>query len=227
MQNLTIDPKIEPSWKQVLTNEFKEPYFSALKAFLIEEKKYHTVYPTGRNIFNAFNMTPFEKVKVVIIGQDPYHGAGQAHGLAFSVLDGIKLPPSLMNIFKEYNTDLGYTFPESGNLTKWAKEGVFLINTVLTVRADEAHSHKSKGWESFTDAVIKTISDKRDNIVFVLWGRPAQMKDRLIDETKHLVLRAPHPSPLSSYRGFFGSRPFSQTNSYLISHSITPIDWEL
>lgn len=227
MQNLTIDPKIDPSWKRVLSDEFQKPYFYALKSFLIEEKKHHRIFPAGKNIFNAFNTTPFDKVKVVVIGQDPYHGEGQAHGLAFSVQDGVKFPPSLMNIFQEYCEDLGEPFPENGNLTKWAQEGVFLMNTVLTVRQNEAHSHKDKGWELFTDAVIRTISEQKEHIVFILWGRPAQMKASLIDDKKHKVLRAPHPSPLSAYRGFFGSKPFSQTNDFLRMHAIRPIAWRL
>lgn len=224
---MTIDPKIESSWKKTLSNEFTKPYFYDLKRFLIDEKKHYAVYPAGNNIFNAFNSTPFYKVKVVIIGQDPYHGQGQAHGLAFSVQNEVKFPPSLMNIFKEYSDDLGFAFPQSGNLSKWAHEGVFLLNTVLTVRQNEAHSHKDKGWEIFTDAVINTISEKRDNIVFILWGRPAQMKASLIDDNKHFILRAPHPSPLSAYRGFFGSKPFSKTNNYLRQHGIKPVDWQL
>lgn len=227
MQNLTIDPKIESSWKAALSSEFNKPYFSELKAFLVEEKKQYTVYPAGSNIFNAFNTTPLDKVKVVIIGQDPYHGPGQAHGLAFSVQEGVKSPPSLMNIFKEYSDDLALVSPTDGDLTKWAQEGVFLMNTVLTVRKSEAHSHKDRGWELFTDAVIRTISEKREHIVFILWGRPAQMKAKLIDESRHLILRAPHPSPLSSYRGFFGSKPFSKVNVYLATNGIRPIDWQL
>jgi len=227
MQNMTIDPKIGPTWKAALEDEFKKPYFLDLKRFLIDEKRQYAVYPSGNNIFNAFNTTPLDKVKVVIIGQDPYHGVGQAHGLAFSVKDGGKFPPSLMNIFKEYVDDLDLPFPDSGDLTKWAKEGVLLLNTVLTVRANMAHSHKDHGWELFTDAVIKMISKKRENIVFILWGRPAQSKASLIDEHHHLVLRAPHPSPLSAYRGFFGSKPFTLVNEYLNRYSVAPIDWKL
>jgi len=227
MNDIRIDPQIDLSWKTVLSNEFQKPYFKELKIFLLQEKSCCRVFPEGKNIFNAFNSTPFDKVKVVIIGQDPYHGEGQAHGLAFSVQDGIGFPPSLVNIFHEYSEDLGYRIPQNGNLTKWAKEGVFLLNTVLTVRKNEAHSHKNRGWEIFTDAVIRTISERKDNIVFILWGRPAQMKSSLIDENKHLVLRAPHPSPLSAYRGFFGSKPFSKANAYLRQHGIKPIDWKL
>ncbi|MEA3372693.1 MAG: uracil-DNA glycosylase [Campylobacterota bacterium] len=224
---MTIDPKIDSSWKSVLADEFQKPYFSELKAFLVNEKSQYTVYPSGENIFNAFNTTHFDKVKVVIIGQDPYHGQGQAHGLAFSVQDNVKFPPSLLNIFKEYCDDLDLRMPANGNLSKWAEQGVFLLNTVLTVRANQAHSHKERGWETFTDFVIHTISERKEHIVFILWGKPAQMKASLIDERRHLILRAPHPSPLSAYRGFFGSHPFSKTNAYLRSQNINPIDWEL
>lgn len=224
---MPVDPKIDESWKRVLLPEFEKPYFMKLKNFLIEEKKHYAVYPKGNNIFNAFNTTHFDHVKVVIIGQDPYHGEGQAHGLAFSVPDGVRFPPSLINILKELESDLGFPFPQSGNLTKWAKEGVFLLNTVLTVRANQAHSHKEQGWEQFTDAVIHTVSEKKEHAVFILWGSHAQKKAALIDAGKHLILRAPHPSPLSAYRGFFGSKPFSKTNEYLNSHGIAPIDWQL
>ncbi len=220
-----IDPKIEESWKEVLFDEFKKPYFEELKRFLVEEKQKHTVYPHGSNIFAAFNNTSFHDVKVVILGQDPYHGANQAHGLAFSVNDGVPFPPSLQNIFKELRDDMGCDMPKSGNLIKWAKEGVFLINAVLTVRASEANSHKSRGWEIFTDAVIRLLSEKKENLVFILWGSPAGAKASLIDAKKHLILKAPHPSPLSSYRGFFGSKPFSKTNDYLVSKAISPIKW--
>ncbi|OHE09665.1 MAG: uracil-DNA glycosylase [Sulfurimonas sp. RIFOXYD12_FULL_33_39] len=220
-----IDPKIEDSWKKILFDEFQKPYFISLKSFLVDEKKNHTVYPKGANIFAAFDNTPFENVKVVILGQDPYHGANQAHGLAFSVNDGIPHPPSLKNIFKELQDDMGCDIPKSGNLTQWAKEGVFLINTVLSVRANEANSHKNMGWEIFTDAVIRILSYQKENLVFILWGSPAAAKASLIDASKHLILKAPHPSPLSSYRGFFGSKPFSKTNEYLIGHGIKPIKW--
>ena len=224
---MAIDPQIEESWKTVLHDEFEKPYFPELKRFLTEEKTHFTIYPAGPNIFNAFNTTPFEKVKVVILGQDPYHGPGQAHGLAFSVQDGVPFPPSLKNIFQELQSDIGCGAPKSGNLTHWAEQGVFLLNTVLTVRAGEAHSHKEKGWEQFTDAVIRTISEKKEHVVFILWGRPAQMKASMIDGRKHLILKAPHPSPLSAYRGFFGSRPFSTANDYLHSMGLAPIDWSL
>lgn len=220
-----IDPKIENSWKAVLFDEFQKPYFNSLKEFLVEEKQRHTVYPHGSNIFAAFNNTPFDNVKVVILGQDPYHGAGQAHGLAFSVNEGVPHPPSLQNIFKELRDDMGCDMPKSGNLTSWAKEGVFLLNTVLTVRAAEANSHKSRGWEIFTDAVIRLLSEKKENLVFILWGSPAGAKSSLIDAKKHLILKAPHPSPLSSYRGFFGSKPFSKTNAFLKERGLKPIEW--
>ncbi|WP_457743618.1 uracil-DNA glycosylase [Sulfurimonas sp.] len=222
---MIINPKIDDSWKNILQEEFTKSYFFSLKAFLLEEEKKSTVFPSNKNIFNAYNTTKFEDVKVVIIGQDPYHGENQAHGLAFSVLKGNKIPPSLVNIFKELNSDIGCAIPQSGELLKWANQGVFLINAVLSVRAHSAGSHRNKGWENFTDATIKAINNKLDNIVFILWGKPAQMKEKFIDETKHLVLKAPHPSPLSSYRGFFGSKPFSQTNIYLKEHGKKEIDW--
>lgn len=222
---MLVEPKIEQSWKENLLNEFQKPYFASLKKFLIEEKQNHTVYPKGADIFAAFDNTPFDNVKVVILGQDPYHGANQAHGLAFSVNDGIIHPPSLKNIFKELKDDMGCDIPKSGNLTLWAKEGVFLLNTVLSVRANEANSHKNMGWESFTDAVIKVLSERKENLVFILWGAPAGAKSSLIDASKHLILKAPHPSPLSSYRGFFGSKPFSKTNDYFLKHNIKPIEW--
>ncbi len=220
-----VNPKIEESWKKVLFEEFQKPYFETLKTFLVEEKKHHTIYPRGENIFAAFEHTPFENVEVVILGQDPYHGAGQAHGLSFSVQDGVPHPPSLQNIFKELKDDLGCTIPKNGNLTSWAKQGVFLLNTVLTVRASEANSHRNQGWENFTDAVIKLLSAQKEHLVFILWGAPAGAKASLIDSKKHLILRAPHPSPLSSYRGFFGSKPFSKSNEYLSSKGKKPIDW--
>ena len=220
-----VNPKIEESWKKVLLEEFQKPYFETLKSFLVEEKKHYTIYPSGQNIFAAFEHTPFENVEVVILGQDPYHGVGQAHGLSFSVQDGVPHPPSLQNIFKELKDDLGCNIPKSGNLTAWAKQGVFLLNTVLTVRASEANSHRNQGWENFTDAVIKTLSTQKEHLVFILWGSPAGAKKSLIDGKKHLILRAPHPSPLSSYRGFFGSKPFSKSNDYLVSKGKKPINW--
>jgi uracil-DNA glycosylase len=220
-----VNPKIDESWKNVLQDEFVKEYFSSLKTFLLEEEKRYKVFPLNKNIFNAYNKMKFEDVKVVIIGQDPYHGEGQAHGLAFSVLEGTKIPPSLVNIFKELKDDIGCAIPMNGDLTKWANQGVFLINAVLTVRAATAGSHRNKGWEYFTDATIEAISDKLDHVVFILWGRPAQMKEKLINHSKHLVLKAPHPSPLSAYRGFFGSKPFSKANAYLRSHKKKEIDW--
>lgn len=222
-----INIPIDNSWNEHLLSEFSKPYFSELLSFLDKEKANRTIFPQKKDIFNAFNTSTFDNIKVIILGQDPYHGEGQAHGLAFSVQDKIPFPPSLRNIFKEYNSDLGYEIPNSGNLTKWAKEGVLLLNTALTVRANEAHSHKDRGWETFTDAVISMLSDKKEHLIFILWGKPAQLKSKLIDESKHLILNAPHPSPLSSYRGFFGSKPFSTTNAYLKKQGITEIDWKL
>ena len=222
-----IDPKIEESWKKILFDEFQKPYFEALKAFLVEEKKVHAIYPKSSNIFAAFDNTPFDNVKVVILGQDPYHGENQAHGLSFSVQDGVPHPPSLQNIFKELRDDMGCAIPKSGNLSAWAKQGVFLLNTVLTVRASEANSHRNQGWENFTDAVIKLLSAHKEHLVFILWGAPAGAKASLIDEQKHLILKAPHPSPLSSYRGFFGSKPFSKSNEFLTCKGIKPISWSL
>lgn len=221
----TVNPKIDPSWKKILYREFQKEYFFTLKQFLIDEKVHYKIFPKNKNIFNAYNTTPFDDLKVVILGQDPYHGDNQSHGLAFSVEEGVKFPPSLTNIFKELADDVGCSVPRTGELTKWAQQGVFLLNTVLTVRAHNAASHKNKGWEYFTDATIKAISDYKENVVFILWGKPAQTKEKLIDTTKHLVLKAPHPSPLSSYRGFFGSKPFSQTNAYLKQHGIDLIQW--
>jgi len=215
------------TWKSSLENELNKKYFIELMTFIEHEQKTQTIYPVDKNIFNAFSLISLDKVKVVILGQDPYHKEGQAHGLAFSVLKNITFPPSLRNIFKEYSSDLGYANPSSGNLTQWAEQGVFLLNAVLTVREGEANSHKGQGWEVFTDAVIKKISDEKENVVFILWGKPAQLKSKLIDENKHLVLKAPHPSPLSSYRGFFGSKPFSKVNAYLKEHNINEIDWRL
>lgn len=220
-----INPKIEESWKAVLLDEFQKPYFEKLKTFLLYEQSTHIIYPQNKNIFNAFNYTPFNNVKVVILGQDPYHGAGQAHGLSFSVQEGIANPPSLQNIFKELKDDMHCPPPQNGNLTAWAKQGVFLLNTVLTVRAGEAHSHRNQGWENFTNAVISTLSTQKEHLVFILWGGPAATKESLIDTQKHLILKAPHPSPLSSYRGFFGSKPFSKTNEYLTCKGLKPIEW--
>lgn len=219
--------QIDESWYKELSEEFKKTYFAELKEFLIAEKQKYTIYPPGAQIFSAFNRTPFEKVKVVIIGQDPYHGPGQAHGLCFSVPHGIQPPPSLKNIFKEISNDLNIPLPNHGNLEKWADQGVFLLNATLTVRANSAGSHQKKGWEIFTDIVISTISQKRENIVFMLWGRYAQNKEQIIDQSKHLILKTVHPSPLSAHSGFFGSKHFSKANKYLIQNNIKQIDWEL
>lgn len=220
-------PDIEEKWYEVLKNEFEQAYFIEIKNFLIEEKRRHIVFPPSPLIFNAFNLTPFDNVKVVILGQDPYHNDGQAHGLAFSVPDGIQKPPSLQNIFKELNQDLNIPIPTNGNLEKWTKEGVLLLNASLTVRAHEAASHAKIGWQRFTDAAIKALSDKKQNLVFILWGNYAIAKENLIDHNKHLILKTVHPSPLSASRGFFGCHHFSKTNEYLINHNIKPIDWSL
>jgi uracil-DNA glycosylase len=222
---MQVNPKIPESWKKILEDEFDKSYFFKLKSFLEQERKKYNIYPPMKDIFSAYNSMKFEDVKVVILGQDPYHGINQAHGLAFSVKEGITLPPSLKNIFQELVNDIGCGYPKDGNLQKWANQGVLLLNVVLTVRAAEANTHKGKGWEYFTDATIKAISENLDNVVFILWGRPAQMKEKLIDTSRHLVLKAPHPSPLSAYRGFFGSKPFTKTNNYLIAHAKSPIDW--
>lgn len=223
-----LDVKIEESWKAILKQEFSKSYFQQIAAHLKTEKATKTViYPTGSLIFNAFYQTPFHKVKVVILGQDPYHGIGQAMGLCFSVPDGIPPPPSLQNIFKELHSDIGMSIPNTGNLIPWAKQGVFLLNAVLTVRANEAASHSKIGWTNFTDEVIKKISDERKNIVFLLWGKFAQEKQVLIDETKHTILKATHPSPLSAFNGFFGCKHFSRTNEILVKNGIVPINWSL
>lgn len=219
-------PDLEESWYEALKNEFESSYFVGIKTFLIEEKRHYVVYPPSNLIFNAFNLTPFDKVKVVILGQDPYHNVGQAHGLAFSVPDGIQIPPSLQNIFKELNNDIGMPIPQSGNLENWAKEGVLLLNASLTVRANMAASHARIGWQQFTDAAIRALSEKKEHLVFILWGNYAIAKENLIDHSKHLVLKTVHPSPLSASRGFFGCHHFSQTNQYLISNDIQPIRWE-
>ena len=221
------EPRIEKEWLEVLRSEFDKPYFTELKAFLTEEKKQYRVYPPGSRIFAAFDYTPFSKVKVVILGQDPYHGDGQAHGLCFSVPDGIALPPSLVNIYKELSTDLGITVPKSGNLENWAKQGVLLLNATLTVRANQAGSHQRHGWENFTDEVIRQLSARHTGLVFILWGSYAQAKESLIDTSRHFILKAVHPSPLSVYRGFFGCRHFSKTNELLLRAGKAPVDWKL
>lgn len=220
--------KIESSWKEALKNEFIQSYFQQIPAHIKTEKSQgKIIYPPGSFIFNAFNTTPINKVKVVILGQDPYHGVGQAHGLCFSVQDGVNPPPSLLNIFKELQDDIGISIPQNGNLTKWAEQGVFLLNASLTVRAGEPMSHSKIGWATFTDAVIKKISDARKNVVFLLWGKFAQEKRVLVDASKHCILRSVHPSPLSAYGGFFGCKHFSKTNEYLTANGIDPIDWSL
>ncbi len=220
------DVKIDPSWKTRLTAEFEKPYFHQLIDFVKSEYKSTTVYPPGNEIFHAFDACHFDDVKVVIIGQDPYHGPGQANGLCFSVHDGVKMPPSLLNIFKEIRNDLRIPIPISGNLDRWAKQGVLLLNATLTVRASTPGSHQNKGWETFTDAVIKKISDEKENVVFILWGAYAQKKGEIIDRAKHHVLMSPHPSPFSADRGFFGSKPFSKTNEYLRGRGLGEISWE-
>lgn len=220
-----MEVKIEQSWKNLLQEEFGKPYFGKLADFVRKEYQDHTVYPPGKFIFNALDSCPVDKVKVIILGQDPYHGPGQANGLAFSVSDNIPTPPSLVNIYKEIESDLGKKMPKSGNLERWAKQGVLLLNATLTVRAHTAGSHQNQGWEIFTDAIIKSLSDQKKHLVFLLWGNYAQRKGSHIDTTKHLVLKAPHPSPLSAYNGFFGCRHFSQTNQYLSDHDLEPIDW--
>lgn len=218
--------RIDPSWYTVLQPQFEAPYFAQLKEFLVAERAQHTCYPPGSKIFNAFDSTPFDKVKVVILGQDPYHEPGQAMGLCFSVPQGIQVPPSLVNIIKEINADLGVDIPATcGNLSGWAEQGVLLLNATLTVRAHQAGSHQRHGWETFTDASIQALSQQRTGIVFLLWGSYAIAKKALIDTSRHLVLTAPHPSPLSAYRGFFGCRHFSQANAYLQSLGQQPIDW--
>jgi uracil-DNA glycosylase len=223
---MTKKVNIEDSWYALLQAEFEKEYFNKLKAFLVEEKKKHSIYPQGENIFHAFNKTPFEKLKVVIIGQDPYHGEGQAHGLCFSVPEGIPHPPSLKNIFKELERDLGIKAPVSGNLEKWAEQGVLLLNATLTVRKAEAGSHQGKGWEKFTDTVIQTIAEKKEGLIFLLWGAYAQAKAAFIDEKKHYVLKTVHPSPLSAFRGFIGCGHFSKTNEILHFNSKEEINWQ-
>ncbi len=223
----TVNPQIEASWKEMLTDEFNSDYFLLLKEFLVEERKKYVVYPPGKLIFNAFNSTPFHQVKVVLLGQDPYHGKGQAHGLCFSVPDGIAQPPSLVNICKELSTDMNIQPPVSGNLSKWAGQGVLLLNATLTVRANQAGSHQGRGWETFTDAVIRTLSGERAGIVFLLWGRYAHDKEMLIDKQKHYILKAAHPSPYSAFNGFFGCRHFSKTNEILQRHGMEAIDWAI
>lgn len=220
-----MELNLEPSWKNILKDEFSKPYFKQLKNEIESAYQSSTVYPAAQNIFNAFNLCPFENVKVVIIGQDPYHGENQAHGLSFSVPDKVKIPPSLKNIYKEIESDIGTPISSSGNLEHWAKQGVLLLNATLTVAEGQPGSHQHLDWETFTDAVIKKISTDKVHVVFLLWGKYAVAKAALIDTEKHLVLTAPHPSPFSAYTGFFGSRHFSKTNEYLKAHHQTPITW--
>lgn len=220
-----MDVKIEESWKSVLADEFEKNYFIELTSFVRNEYKIHKIYPPAKLIFNAFDQCPFNQLKVVILGQDPYHGPGQAHGLCFSVNDGIEFPPSLRNIFKELKNDLGKEIPVNGNLTDWAKQGVLLLNATLTVRANQAGSHQNKGWEQFTDAVIHKINEQKQHVVFILWGNYAISKVKFIDENKHLVLSSVHPSPLSASRGFFGNRHFSRANEFLVKQGLEPINW--
>ncbi len=222
---MSTQVNIEQSWKARLQSEFDKPYFSALIDFVRNEYRNARIYPPGSLIFNAFNLCPFPQVKVVLIGQDPYHGPGQAHGLCFSVNDGIPFPPSLRNIFKEVNADVGAPIPQSGNLTRWAEQGVLLLNATLTVREHAAGSHQRKGWEEFTDAVIRIVSEQAEHVVFILWGSYAQSKSSLIDSSRHLILRSVHPSPLSAHAGFFGNHHFSLTNDYLRQHGKAEIQW--
>jgi uracil-DNA glycosylase len=224
-KSLKMDVKIEESWKEILNEEFEKPYFIELTSFVKSEYLQQRVFPPGKEIFNAFNLCPFTELKVVIIGQDPYHGPGQAHGLCFSVKDGIDFPPSLKNIFKEINNDLGISIPQTGDLSRWARQGVLLLNATLTVRAHLAGSHQKKGWETFTDEVIRNVSIKKEHVVFLLWGAYAQQKKELIDPKKHLILESVHPSPLSASRGFFGNHHFSRTNQFLQSKGLVQVNW--
>jgi uracil-DNA glycosylase len=218
---------IENDWLEAISVEFRKPYYHELYKFIKSEYRHSIIYPRAEDIFNAFHFTPLSKVKVVILGQDPYHNEGQAHGLCFSVKPDVDIPPSLVNIYKELQDDLGCYIPNNGYLEKWARQGVLLLNTVLTVRAHQANSHQGKGWEQFTDAVIQAVNAQDRPIVFILWGRPAQTKKSMLNNPKHLILEAPHPSPLSAFRGFFGSKPFSKTNQFLLNHGIEPIDWQI
>lgn len=222
---MSMKVKIEESWEKVLQPDFDKPYFKELTDFVRSEYAATTIYPPASLIFNAFNLCPFSKVKVVIIGQDPYHGPGQAHGLCFSVNDGVQFPPSLQNIFKEIKSDLDIPIPTSGNLTRWAEQGVLLLNATLTVRAHSAGSHQKKGWETFTDSVIRILAEQKENLVFILWGAYAQKKGAFIDNNRHLILSSAHPSPLSAYNGFFGNHHFSLTNKWLTEHNLKAIDW--
>ncbi|WP_124728336.1 uracil-DNA glycosylase [Staphylospora marina] len=218
---------LKNDWADLLNAEFEKPYYLKLRQFLIEEYSTRTIYPDKYDIFNALHYTSYADTKVVILGQDPYHGPGQAHGLSFSVKPGVRIPPSLVNIYKELHADLGCTIPNHGHLTKWAEQGVLLLNNVLTVRAGQANSHRGKGWEQFTAEVIRTLNEREEPVVFILWGRNAQEKKKLITRDHHLIIESAHPSPLSASNGFFGSRPFSRTNEFLEKHGIRPIDWQI
>ncbi|WP_461813117.1 uracil-DNA glycosylase [Faecalimonas sp.] len=218
---------INNDWLDVLKEEFKKPYYAQLHKKVLEEYKTNLIFPPADDIFNAFHLTPLKNVKVVILGQDPYHNVNQAHGLCFSVKPEVDIPPSLVNIYKELHDDLGCAIPSHGYLTKWAKQGVLMLNTVLTVRAHQANSHRGIGWEEFTDAALRAVNEQDRPIVYILWGKPAQAKKSMLTNPKHLILEAPHPSPLSAYRGFFGSKPFSKTNTFLKEHGVEPIDWQI
>ncbi len=220
-------PPISNDWLPAIKGEFQKPYYKKLHQTIVQEYQTRQIFPDAEDLFNAFHLTPLKDVKVVIFGQDPYHNIGQAHGLCFSVKPGIEIPPSLENIYKELRDDLGCYIPNNGYLVKWAEQGVLLLNTVLTVRAHQANSHRGIGWEEFTDAAIRILNEQDRPIVFILWGRPAQMKKAMLNNPKHLILEAPHPSPLSSYRGFFGSKPFSKTNNFLVQHGLEPIEWQI
>lgn len=220
-----MNVKLHPSWKEKLQTEFKKPYFKSLAEFVRQEYAEHTIYPPGKDIFRALDCCPFDSVKVVILGQDPYHGPGQANGLSFSVAPGVSLPPSLLNIYKELTNDLGVDAPSTGDLSRWADQGVLMLNATLTVRAHQAGSHQGKGWENFTDAIIQKLAFSREHLVFILWGAYAQKKAAIVDQGKHCVIKSPHPSPLSAHRGFFGSKPFSKANQYLKSRGIQEIKW--
>ena len=218
---------IQNDWLEPLKPEFRKPYYAELFKFVQNEYATRKIFPPSDDIFNAFHLTPLHEVKVVILGQDPYHNDGQAHGLCFSVKPDVEVPPSLVNIYQELHDDLGCYIPNNGYLVKWAKQGVLMLNTVLTVRAHQANSHRGMGWEEFTDAAIRILNEQDRPIVFILWGSPAQKKAQMLNNPKHLILKAPHPSPLSAYRGFFGSRPFSKTNEFLVKHGLAPIDWQI
>ena len=220
-------PPLTGAWEAALSPEFKKPYYKRLRDTVVQEYAHYQIYPSKHDLYAAMHLTPLDKVKVVILGQDPYHEPGQAHGLCFSVPEGVKIPPSLENIYKEMHDDLGLDIPRHGNLTAWAQQGVLLLNTLLTVRAHQAFSHRGIGWEQFTDAIIEAVDKEDRPIVFLLWGSPAQRKSELLHNPKHLVLKAPHPSPLSAYRGFFGCRHFSKCNEFLTEHGVEPVDWRI